>query len=159
MIRNYFVTIFRNLTRNKLGTFINVTGLAVSIACCIAIYVFLKHEKTFDHFHTKADRIHRIVFEDKTSQGLEFGGYTSFPVARALRNDFPQLETVTQVYVRNTVIVQIGEGAGERKLFEEKEATYADEFFFNTFDFPLVTGVRKGLLSSPDEVVLTKKLA
>jgi putative ABC transport system permease protein len=159
MIRNYIVTIFRNLTRNKLGTLINITGLAVSIACCIAIYVFLKHERTFDHFHAKADRIHRIVFEDKTAQGLESGGYTSFPVARALRNDFPQLETVTQVYVRNSVIVQVEDAPGRRKLFEEKEATYADEFFFKTFDFPLIAGGHNGLLSSPDEVVLTKKIA
>src|SRR5687767_8876791 len=107
MLKNYLVTIFRNLTRNKLGTVINVTGLAVSIACCIAIYVFLKHEKTFDNFHSKADRIYRIVFEDKTTHGTSYGGYTSFAVAKALRSDFPQLETVTQIYVRNSVIVQI----------------------------------------------------
>ncbi|RYY26754.1 MAG: ABC transporter permease, partial [Chitinophagaceae bacterium] len=158
MIKNYFVTIFRNLTRNKLGTLINVSGLAVSIACCIAIYVFLRHEKTFDHYHSKADRIHRIVFDDNTSNGSEFGGYTSFPVAKALRNDFPHLETVTQVYVRNSVIVQI-ENEGQRKLFEEDETTYADEFFFKTFDLDLIAGSNTGLLSTPDEVVLTRKVA
>jgi len=159
MLKNYFVTIIRNLTRNKLGTIINVTGLAVSIACCIAIYVFLKHEQTFDHFHKKADRIHRIVFEDKTSQGTDYGGYTSFPVAKALRNDFPGLETVTQIYVRNSMVVQIESDGGQRKRFEENETTFADEYFFKTFDFPVISGSRSGLLSTPDEVVLTKKIA
>lgn len=138
---------------------INVSGLAVSIACCICIYVFLKHEKSFDHFHTKADRIQRIVFEDKTASGVEFGGYTSFPVARALRNDFPQLESVTQIYVRNGAIIQLNEGTPQKKIFEETEMTYADEYFLKTFDFPTIAGETKNLLSSPDEVILTKKLA
>jgi len=159
MIRNYLITITRNLTRNKLATLINVTGLAVSIACCIAIYVFLKHEQTFDHFHSKAGRIHRLVFEDKTAAGTDFGGYTSFPVARALRNDFPQLETVTQVYVRNTAIIQINDNTGQRKIFEENETTYADEYFFKTFDFQFLAGANKALLTAPDEVIVTKKIA
>jgi putative ABC transport system permease protein len=159
MFKNYFTTILRNLLRNKLSTIINISGLAVSIACCIVIYVFIKHEKTFDHFHSRADRIYRLVFDDKTADGTAHGGYTAFPMARALRNDFPQLETVTQLYVRNYALVKIPGTGGERRMFEENEATYADEFFFNTFDFPLIAGNRKGLLTAPDEVILTRRLA
>lgn len=159
MLRNYFTTIYRNLRRNKLNTFINVTGLTVSIACCIVIYVFVKSEKTFDHFHSKADQIYRIVFDDKTPQGTEHGGYTSFAVAGGLRNDFPELETVTQVYIRNTSVIQIPGADNSRKTFEEKDINYADQYFLKTFDFPIIAGERKNLLSTPDEVVLTRKLA
>src|SRR3954470_13372618 len=137
MFRNYFITTIRNLLRNKAGSVINIIGLAVSIACCIAIYVFVKHEETFDNFHSNADRIYRIVLDNTTTQDTEHNGYVAFPTARALRNDFPNLETVTQMYVRNTAIVQIPDGAGGTKKMEEKEATYADEYFFKTFNFPL----------------------
>jgi putative ABC transport system permease protein len=159
MFRNYFITTIRNLFRNKVGSIINITGLAVSIACCIAIYVFLKHEETFDNFHSKADRIYRMVLESKTAQGTDHLGYVAFPTARALRTDFPNLETVTQMYVGNKVIVQIPDAVAGTKKFEEKETTYADEFFFKTFDFSLIAGSTNKILSTPDEVVLSKTLA
>ncbi len=159
MFKNYIVTIFRNLTRNRLSTLINVSGLAVSIACCIVIYVFIRHEQTFDHFHERADRIQRIVFQESKTEGVEYGGYSPFPMAHALRNDFPALETVTQLYVRNYALVRTGEEAGQGKLFEENEMTYADEYFLQTFDFPLLAGKNSGLLASPDEVILTERVA
>ncbi len=159
MFFHYFISGLRNLLRNKAGSVINVIGLSVSIASCIAIYVFVKHEKTFDHFHSKTDRIYRIVMDNQTTQGTEHNGYVAFPTAQALRNDFPQLETITQLYVRNKVIVQIPGSNGNTKKMEEKEATYADEFFFQTFDFPLLAGSIKTLLSTPGEVVLNQTLA
>lgn len=70
MFKNYLTTAYRNLVRNKVNTFINIAGLAVSIACCIVIYVFIKHEKTFDSFHKNSDRIYRIVSDNKSSQGV-----------------------------------------------------------------------------------------
>jgi hypothetical protein len=129
MIRNYLVSTYRSLVSNKVNAIINITGLAISIACCIFIYVFVKHEKSFDNFHSKRDRIYRIVFDDKGSQGTSYNGYVSFPTPAALRQDFPQLETVTQVYVHNKAIIGVEESNGERKLFEENEMTYADEYF------------------------------
>jgi len=159
MFHNYFITTLRNLLHNKVGSVINIIGLAVSIACCIVIYVFVKHEETFDHFHSKAARIYRIVYDNKTSQGVEHNGYVAFPTAKALRTDFPNLETVTQMYVRNKAIIQIPDAVGGTNKFEEKEATYADESFFKTFDFPLLAGSTSKILSTPDEVVLSKTLA
>ncbi|GEO09203.1 ABC transporter permease [Segetibacter aerophilus] len=159
MFKNYLVTTYRNLFRNKINTIINITGLTVSIACCVFIYVFVRHEKTFDSFHANADRIYRIVSDDKNTQGASYQGYVSFPVAKALRNDFPNLETVTQVYVNNTAVVSINDASTTRKVFEEKEMTFADEYFLKTFDYPVLAGQKTGLLASPDEVVLTRELA
>lgn len=159
MLSNYIKTTVRNLRRNKVNTLINITGLTVSIACCIVVYVFIKNEKTFDNFHSKASRTYRIVFDDKTGNNIEHGGYVSFPVAKALRIDFPQLENVTQVYVRNYGVIQIPSANDTRKLFDEQEITYADEYFFKTFDFQLLAGNKDNILKSPDEVVLTKRLA
>ncbi len=159
MFKNYFLTTLRNLLRHKVNSIINVIGLSVSIACCISIYVFIKHEETFDAFHAKANRIYRVVHDTKTSQGIDYGGSAAFPLATALRADFPLLETVTQLYAGNHVVVQIADTAGASKKFEDKQMTYADGDFFKTFDFPLLAGSRDKLLSSPDEVVLSKTVA
>ncbi|MDO9374297.1 MAG: ABC transporter permease [Ferruginibacter sp.] len=158
MIRNYLMTTYRSLAGSKINSFINITGLAFSIACCIFIYVFIKHEKTFDNFHSKADRIQRIVFDNRDGEKLEFRGATPFPVARALRNEFPQLETVTQVYIHNEALIVIEDEQGGRKIFEDNDMTYADEYFFSTFDFKKLAGNAQ-LLQQPDEVVLTRRLA
>ncbi len=134
MFKNYLVTTFRNLVHNKINSFINIAGLTISIACCIVIYVFVKHEKSFDSFHKNADRTYRIVSDNKDEQGVSYAGYVNFALAKALRNDFPNLETVTQVYINNQAIINISEPSGSRKIFEEKEMTYADEFFLKTFE-------------------------
>ncbi len=159
MFSNYFKTTFRNLWRNKLNSIINISGLAVSIACCIVVYVLVKHEETFDNFNSKASRIYRVVFEDKTAQGTQYIGSSTFALAPALRNDFPNLQTVTQLYIRNHAIVEIAGRRGTRKLFEENQLTYTDPDFFKTFDFPFLAGNSHHLLSSPDEIILTKDLA
>ncbi len=65
---------------------------------------------------------------------MSHAGYVNFALAKALRNDFPNLETVTQVYINNQAIINISEPSGSRKIFEEKEMTYADEFFLKTFE-------------------------
>lgn len=159
MFRNYFKTTFRNLWRNKLNSIINITGLAVSIASCIVVYVLVKHETTFDDFNSKADHIYRIVYEDKTMQGTDFVGTSTFALAPALRTDFPNLQTVTRLYANNNAIVEIPEQNGNRKLFEEKQLTYADPGFFKTFDFSFLAGNTQNLLSTPDQVILSKDLA
>ncbi len=158
MLKNYFITTFRNLTKNKVNSLINITGLAISIACCIFIYVFIKYEKSFDNFHPKGDRIYRVVMDEHKGEQTDFNGYIAFPVAKSLRNEFPQLETVTQLYVNNSAIISIPDQYGGRKLFEDHQLTYADEYFFKTFDFKMLAG-NSQLLLQPDEVVLTKKLA
>lgn len=159
MFRNYFITTFRNLTRNKVNTVINVTGLAVSIACCIFIYVLAKHERTFDAFHSKAKQTYRVVYDYKVAEGIEHEGFMFFPVAAALRNDFPELENVTQVY-NNRAVISVTDAAGERSNFEEPEMTYADEWFLKTFDYTVLAGnASSTLLSQPDEAVLTKSIA
>lgn len=156
---NYLKITYRSLLRNKVNSLINIAGLSISIACCIAIYVSAKHEQSFDNFHSKADRIYRIVSEYKHPDRVVHEGYSGFPVAKALRNDFPALEAVTQVYMMARAVISIPSAPGERKIFEENEVTYADPYLLKTFDYPVLAGTAGKLLTSPDEVILTKKLA
>ncbi len=159
MLKNYLITTFRNLTRNKFNSLINIAGLAISIACCIFIYVLIKHEKSFDSFHANSNRIYRIVSDEKNSQEEAHNGYVNFALANALRNDYPNLATVTQVYMNIYSIININEPSGNKKTLEEKEVAYADEFFLKTFDYKILAGQADNLLARPDEVVLTKQIA
>lgn len=159
MFKNYVITNLRSLWRNKLNSIINIFGLAVSIACCIVVYVLVKHETTFDSFHSKADRIYRIVNDVKTAQGIQYNGISTFALAPALRTDFPNLETVTQLYSNNKAIIEISAKNGTRKLFEENHLSYTDPGFFKTFDVSLLAGNVNNLLTNPDEVIISKDIA
>ncbi len=159
MLKNYIVTTIRNFRRNKGNTFINVAGLALAIACCSFIYAFVKHEYTFDNFHTNADRIYRVVGQYKGTDETTHQGYVSFPLAKALRNDFTDLENVTQVFNRQYAIVKIERASGAYDLFDEDEMAYADEHYLQVFDYPLLAGYGTNLLASPDQVILTRELA
>ena len=61
MLRNYFKTALRNIKSQKVFSFINITGLAIGLTCSILIFLFISHELSFDKFHTRADRIYRVI--------------------------------------------------------------------------------------------------
>ncbi len=86
MFFNYFLVAFRNLLKQRAYTLINITGMAIGIACSIFIILFVNHELSYDQFHTKADRIFRIGVSGKFS-GSEFNqAVTAQPMAQALQD-------------------------------------------------------------------------
>lgn len=161
MLRNYLITTLRTLRRNKLNTIINVMGLALSMACCIVVYAFMQHQHSFDSFHTNAERIYRVVSQYQGNKGISYQGSVAYPVPSALRNDFPTFPLVTQVVAYHEAVVQSSDGAEAIKVdyLHDYGLLYADEYFLQMFDYPLLAGQREGLLTSPDEVVLTQAVA
>ncbi|QHT70433.1 FtsX-like permease family protein [Rhodocytophaga rosea] len=149
MLRNYFTIAYRNLLRQKSYTLINISGLALGVASCLILFLIVRNELGYDNFHSKADRIYRV-----TLNALDFNSNISLAVAPALRNDFGQLEQVTQVYYERDGLVQIGE-----KRFNEKGFTFADDHFFKVFDYQWIAGDPATALSEPNAVVLTESLA
>lgn len=161
MFKNYLLTTLRNFRRNKMNTFINVTGLALSMACCIAIYVFVEDEYTYDSYHTKADHIYRVVGKFEGNEGVSYQGSVTYPLAKALRNDFPDLSLVTQVVAFDEAILKISDEASPimTDMQRGNGLTYADQYFLRMFDHPLLVGDSKTILTTPNEVVLTQELA
>ena len=94
MVGNYLKIVLRNMKRQKAYTFINIVGLAVGIACTILIFLWVQDELSFDLFHEKAERIHRVVFSTSDDE-VPTNANGSFGVGPALKRDFPEvLETV-----------------------------------------------------------------
>ena len=153
MLRNYFTIAFRNLLRHKGFSFINVFGLAVGLACCLLIVLYVLDELSYDRFHAKGDRIARVImdygFGDQTGQTA----HTGTKVAPAFSRDFPEVELATRVYDAKTVVRY------QDKLFEEKAFFYADSTFFRIFSFPLLQGDPVTALAGPNKVVLTASTA
>ena len=109
MIRNYFKTAFRNLKRNKAYAAINTLGLAVGVAACLLIAMVVQFETSYDNFHQDKKNIYRIGSVFHNQDGISYSAGCSFPVAPALRLDFPQLKGVANIFRRSNEQITIEE--------------------------------------------------
>ena len=157
MFKNYLKVAFRNFKRHKGFSFINVAGLSIGMACCALILLFIKDELSYDRFHEKADRIHRVVFSSSDEDRLPTNANGSFGVGPALKRDFPEIiETVRIRKMGQGVKVYIGH---KDKKFYEERFFFAEPSIFTVFDFPLIKGDPATVLDEPNTIVLTREMA
>jgi len=154
MLKNYFKIALRNMFRNKLySLIINLTGLAIGLAACLMIWLWVQDEMSYDRFHTKADRIYRVErkvdFADIHTQTPS----TSGPYGPALVNDYPEIENSVRVH-RNEISIK-----DHRNLFHKQQIVVADNSIFEIFDFHLESGDPRTALTQPRSMVLTLKNA
>ncbi|RAK03102.1 putative ABC transport system permease protein [Larkinella arboricola] len=154
MIRNYVKIAWRNLVRNRVFSAINIVGLAIGLATCLLISLFVLDELSFDRFHAKSDRIVRVVFRGTVQGGKMNEAHVMPPVARTLQADYPEVQEATRLRHGGMPQFLIGDN-----LFNEESMAFADSNFFQVFSFPLLQGNPKTALSRPNTVVLTKPTA
>ena len=102
MIKNYFKTAWRSLSKHKSYSSINVFGLTLGIASCLVIFLVVQYELGYDKFYSRANRTYRV-----TLNAIDFNPSVSMAVVPALRNDFPDLEAVSQVWFHESAFVKI----------------------------------------------------
>src|SRR5881392_3384495 len=158
MFKNYFKTAIRNLKRNKGYALINVLGLAVGIAASLLIFLVIQFETSFDTFHKKKDSIYRVSTEFHTQDGVSYSDGVSFPVATALRVDFPQIKEVASIF-RQGGQITVEDGSARLKKLNEDNFYYAEPEFFKMFDFGWLAGNPQACLQDPHSVVLTQATA
>ena len=154
MFGNYFKTAWRNLWKNKVYSIINIAGLAISMAACIVIMLFVFYEKSFDHFHTK--NIYRLNEVQKppgmvSSQKVAL---TMFPMGQTMKAEFPQILRYTHIRWNDKYQMTYG----DKRVFLP-QAFFVDTAFFQLFDFPLLRGDRATALLKPNSIVLTASAA
>ena len=140
---------WRIVTRNKVYSAINITGLALGIASCMIIFLVVKYELGYDSFNKKADRIYRV-----TLNAIDFNPSVSMAIAPAMRTYFPELEQVSQVWYQREGLVTVN-----NKRYSEKGYLLADAQFPKIFDYEWVKGNPGTALSEPNSVVLTESYA
>jgi len=150
MIKNYLKIAFRNLQRHKAYSFINISGLAIGMACSILIFLWVQNELSYDRFHTNAPRLYRI-----TANAGDFKvAINPAAMPAGLKQEMPAIKSYVRLTTPNTILFEAGD-----KKFEEKKAFYADSNFLELFSFPLLKGDRKTALQNPDAVLITKSMA
>ena len=159
MNRNLFKSILRNLWRNRVTSAINVLGLTMGLASCLFLYVDLKYESTFDTHQPKADRIYRVNITKEYPTNTMKSGNSESMLAKAIRNEFPDLAAVTQI-TGASAMVAVNPGATNEKLFEEGRASlfFTDSSFLRNFDYDFIAGHPQTALDDPSSIVLTQEL-
>src|SRR5688572_11524328 len=155
MLRNYIKIALRNLIRNKGYSLINIGGLAVGLACCIAIGLYIWDEYSYDRFHTHYDNIYRVVEQQNQAGTLYDLAVTPGPLAPVLKADFAEIRQTCRIGMKWWAgVLQIGDKTVEpEKIFE------VDNSFFSLFDFTLILGNPKKALLEPDDIVISEKIA
>ncbi|MFZ2055599.1 MAG: ABC transporter permease [Candidatus Aminicenantales bacterium] len=152
MFKNYLKTTWRILRRSKGFSFINITGLAVGMACSLTIALYIHHELNFDRFHKDSNRIYRVCSHIIQDEETYRGAWTSPPLAEALKEEFPEVEAVARYSPWSTTyLVRAGE-----KQFLEDRVRFADASFFDIFSFPFLAGDSKTALQDPLTIVITQ---
>src|SRR5690348_13411650 len=162
MFKNYLKTAFRSLTRNRNYTIINIAGLAVGIAVCMIIFMIIQFQTSFDNFHSKKDRIYRVLTETHHADAgnITYAKNVPFLIPEGLKTSFPQLQQVAPVYASHNDELQVldGNGTPVRNFKEQSGVFYTSPAFFKIFDFPLLAGSYESL-KDPNNVLLTKEIA
>jgi len=154
MLKSYFKTAWRSLWRQKVFSFINITGLGVGLSCCLLIVLFIRDELAFDKFHTHKGRIYRVLSEiSKIGEKSGSVNITNgWPLGRFMKEKYPEVEEM--VYMRQPQYPIKHNG---QYFFEN--IISADESLFRVFSFPLLKGNPKTALAQPNTLVLTEKMA
>jgi len=154
MLKSYFIATWRNLTRRKLYSAINIIGLATGMAACIVILLFVFYEKSFDSMHHK--NIYRLNdVETFTSTATsQKTAITMFPMGPTLKDEFPEVVNYSRVDAKSQYEMTYGE---KRVFFPQ--IFFVDTSFLRMFDFPLLEGDRQTALKMPNSIVLTQSAA
>lgn len=154
MLKNYFLTAWRIMSRQKAYSAINILGLSLGMAASILIIIYVVDELSYDKFHKDGERIYRVNMAGSMN-GNDFNmGFTPAPMAAALKEEVPEVEEVIRLGMFRTMPIQHGE-----KTFTEPYMLVADPNFFDFFSFILLEGDPKTALEGTNKVVLTETAA
>jgi putative ABC transport system permease protein len=156
MFRNYIKTAWRNISRQKGSTIINISGLTLGITCSFVLFLMVTYLSSFDNFHTKRERIYRVVSVSQGNHGTNHQSGVPAVLPDAFRVDFPEAEEVVFTSYRDNSLVTIPVRNGEPKKFQEGiGVVFTEPSFFKIFDRPLIAGDGGKGLDEPGEAIIS----
>ena len=154
MLKNYLKVTLRNIKRYKGYAVINAAGLAIGMACCILIVLYIQSELSFDRYHEKADRIYLLKRHGLYGGKEQTGSSNNALSAIYMKKDFPEVENTVRIGFMPDPAVKY-----QDKKFYVGRALYADDSFFDVFTYPMVKGDPSTALNAPFSVVITQEMA
>lgn len=152
MFKSYFYTAWRNLLKHKTFSLLNIGGLAVGIAACTIIFLYVRNELTYDQHNKKSARIARITANLISPEEESRLAISSTLLAPLLREKFPEIENALRIENSPTTI------KFNDQLFREKDIYKVDSSVFSIFDFEFIEGSPSTALSNPDALVITRSI-
>jgi putative ABC transport system permease protein len=154
MFKNYFTSLWRHISKNKVFTFINVAGLAIGMLACILISQFVLHELSYDDFLDKKDRIFRLQ-QDRFDKGELSTQWASGAagIGPDLKSNFSEVKAYTRLSNQGATM-----STGDT-FFREEDLYFASEDFFEIFSIPLIEGTDSLVLKEPFKIVLSQSMA
>jgi putative ABC transport system permease protein len=158
MLKNHIKIAFRSLSRNKGFSFINITGLAVGLAVCIMIMLYVTHEMSYDNFHKNGKRIFGLHASIKVGSNTMNLAYVSYATGPIIKQNNPMVEDYmrTMAYFRPLVV---SNPSSPENKFAESKLLFADPGFFNFYSFKLLAGQASDALKEPFSVVISSDIA
>ncbi len=156
MYKNYILIAWRNLLKKKGYSSINILGLALGIACCLLIFMYVDYERSFDNYHTRGGRIYRVIHggDDGKNPLDTYWVWGNAPIGQALHDNFPEIDKVFQFSGRSDLLLTRGE-----TTHQEDGVFFADSTVFDVFSWKLLKGNPKTALAAPFSIVLTESTA
>lgn len=157
MLGNYVMIALRNLRKHLTYSMINIAGLSLGLATCLLLMVWIRHELSFDKFHTNYDKLYRVSMEFSFGGQTNKGAISPTALLPTLQENFAEIEHGTRYYNSGAfapVVVAHGDFQ-----FEESKFYYADSTFFDVFTFPLLKGNPDKALVEPNSIVITETTA
>ncbi len=162
MFKNYFKIAYRNLWKEKTSAFISTGGLAIGMACCMLILLYLKDELSFNLFNTNINNIYGLNWITKQTGGqITVDATTPVPLAPALTPKIPGVQAAARLYQRSGEM-QAGNsqnGHAAEARFQEQNVYFTDGALFNIFSVPFIDGSANKALATPNTVVITDEMA
>ena len=153
MIRSYFRTAWRNMTRNKLTAFINVFGLAIGLSSSLLIWLWVSDEMSYNRFFPGVKDLYEVHVNAPFNGDTLTMTASPGPLADAIQNSIPQVEQATKMTYSQDVLLTVG-----NRSLKEKGA-YATTGFFKVFPFRTIDGNADEAIAAIDQIVITKKIA
>lgn len=153
MYKNYLKIAFRNLWRHRGFSFLNIAGLAIGLSAGFLILLYVSFELSYDQFHSKADRIYRVVSDIETPTSTIKNSEPAWAVPPHLQSAFEEVESAVRIQETRLLVHRDG------KRYNEKNGLAVDPDFFKMFDFKLLSGNKDKALLSPFSIVLSESMA
>lgn len=153
---------FRYLWRNKTSSLLNIAGLSLGITSALLLFLFIRHELSFDSFHSKKERIYRVCMELSRNGDISKDGATPLALKETLEQNFSLLENTAAVYYdyNGALIIDPDNKTGAVKKFKEESGiAYVTPSFYEIFDFKWIIGDYKKVLSEPNSAAISKSMA
>jgi len=160
MLKNYLTTAFRSLLRNRLTSFINVAGLALSMSCALMIFLFVKDELGYDRYHAKIDQTYRVTrnFMDASGKANLHLASVAPPIGPLLKNDYGEIEVMART-LQFGIVMAIEENGERKKMATENDVYMAEPELLNVFDIEITQGNPKDALQRPLTALLSESMA